>query len=249
MKLITVLLAFIAFSVVAQIPKKPNPPLAYNDFTSKRLLTPSEATSIEQELIDFEKTTSNAIVVVVLDDLNDMDIADYADRLGEAWGVGDEKKDNGIVLLIKPFGEGKREATIRVGRGLESVIPDLTCYDIIQHEFIPNMKKNKPNQAIRASIGVLKSLAIKEYNFKEYEKKHQIGWFGMLGIVGFIVLIIFLVVRFGGRGTTLGRRGGYWGGGYWGGGWGGGSSGGGSSGGFGGFGGGSFGGGGASGSW
>ena len=139
MKLIAVLLAFIAFSVVAQIPKKPNPPLAYNDFTSKRLPTPSEATSIEQELIDFEKTTSNAIVVVVVDDLNDMDIADFGDRLGEAWGVGDEKKDNGIVIIIKPFGEGKREATIRIGRGLEGVIPDLTCHEIIENEFIPNM--------------------------------------------------------------------------------------------------------------
>ena len=214
MKLIAVLLALIAFSVAAQIPKKPNPPLAYNDFTAKRLLTPSEETSIEQELIDFEKTTSNAIVVVVVDDLNDMDIADFGDRLGEAWGVGDEKKDNGIVIIIKPFGEGKREATIRIGRGLEGVIPDLTCHEIIENEFIPNMKKNNPSQAIHASLGVLKSLAIKEYNFKEYEKKHQTSWLGMLIRVGIIVLFIFLGIRFGGRGTTLGRRGGYWGRGY-----------------------------------
>jgi uncharacterized protein len=249
MRFILLLLAFVTLNIVAQIPNKPNPPKAYNDLSSTKLLASSEELSIEKELIAFEKKTSNAIVVVVVDDLKGLEIADFGDKLGEAWGVGDEKKDNGIVIIIKPFGEGKREATIRIGRGLEGVIPDLTCHEIIENEFIPNMKKNNPSQAIRATLGVLKSLAMKEYNFKEYEKKHQMGWLGMLGIVGFIVFIIFLSVRFGGRGTTLGRRGGYWGGGYWGGGWGGGSSGRGSSGGFGGFGGGSFGGGGASGSW
>jgi len=249
MKFLEILFLAICFQGFAQIPEKPNPPKAYNDYSSKKLLNYAEEQSIEKELKDFEKSTSNAIVVVVVDDLKNLEIADYGDKLGEAWGVGDEKKDNGIVIIIKPFGEGRREATIRVGRGLEGVIPDLTCHEIIEHEFVPNMKKKNPNQAIRATLGVLKSLAIKEYNFKEYTKKHAMGWMGILGVVGFVLLLVIIIVKFGRGGTTLGRRGGYWGGGYWGGGWGGGSSGGGSSSGFGGFGGGSFGGGGASGSW
>ena len=40
-----------------------------------------------------------------------------ADELGEAWGVGTAERDNGIVMLIKPFGEGRRQVTIRTGRG------------------------------------------------------------------------------------------------------------------------------------
>jgi len=249
MKLLEILLLALCFQGFSQIPDKPNPPRAYNDFSTEKLLTAAQEATLEATLDSFEKTTSNAIVVVVVDDLKDMEIEDFADQLGELWGVGDAKKDNGIVFLIKPFGPGKREATLRIGRGLEAVIPDLTCRDIIEYEFIKHMKNNEPEQAINASVKVLKSLALKEYNHKDYEKEHQLGWMGLFLIVGFIVFLIFLIIRFGGRGgTTLGRRGGgYYGGGW--GGWGGGSSGGGSSGGFGGFGGGSFGGGGASGSW
>ncbi|MFM7724025.1 MAG: TPM domain-containing protein [Bacteroidota bacterium] len=250
MKHLLLLCGFVVGTSLAQLPQKPSPPRAYNDYSTEQLLSPEAAENIEKTLVEFEKSTSNAIVVIVVDDLQGMAIEDYADNLGEEWGVGDEKKDNGIVFLIKPFGEGKREATLRIGRGLEAVIPDVTCRDIIEYEFIPNMKENNPKEAIQASIKVLKALSIKEYNHKDYEKKHELGWMGLLIIVGVIMLIIFVAVRSGRRGTTLGGRGGYWGGGYWGGGgWGGGSSGGGSSGDFGGFGGGSFGGGGASGSW
>jgi len=250
MKHLLLLCGFVVGTLLAQLPQKPSPPKAYNDYSTEQLLSHEAAENIEKTLVEFEKSTSNAIVVIVVDDLQGMAIEDYADNLGEEWGVGDEKKDNGIVFLIKPFGEGKREATLRIGRGLEAVIPDITCRDIIDYEFIPNMKENNPEEAIQASIKVLKALSIKEYNHKDYEKEHELGWMGLLIIVGVIMLIIFVAVRSGRRGTTLGGRGGYWGGGYWGGGgWGGGSSGRGSSGDFGGFGGGSFGGGGASGSW
>ncbi len=164
--------------------------------------------------------------------------------------MGTAERDNGIVMLIKPFGEGKRQVTIQVGRGLEGVIPDLVCKDIIDREFIPNMKNDSPLNGIRSSLKVLKDLAKKEYSYKDYQKP------GLGSIIGGIfaglvlILVIFAMIKGGtGGGTTIGGRGyrgGYWGG--YGGGFGGGSSGG-SSGGFGGFGGGSFGGGGASGSW
>ncbi|MBM3164578.1 MAG: TPM domain-containing protein [Bacteroidetes bacterium] len=244
MKHLVLLCSLLAGTSFAQLPIRPNPPRAYNDYSAQQLLSPEAAQNIEKELVNFEKSTSNAIVVVVVDDLQGMAIEDFADKLGELWGVGDEKNDNGIVFLIKPFGEGRREATLRIGRGLEAVIPDVTCRDILDYEFIPNMKKNHPEQAINASLRVLKALSIKEYNHKDYHKEHELGWMGLLLIVGVILLIIFVTVRSGVHGTTLGG-----GGGYWGGGWGGGHSRGGSSGGFGGFGGGSFGGGGASGSW
>lgn len=244
MKHLLLLIGFVVGTSFAQLPQRPNPPRAYNDFSAEQLLVPNVAQSIERALVDFEKLTSNAIIIVIIDDLQGTSIEDYADNLGEQWGVGEEKKDNGIVFLIKPFGEGKREATLRIGRGLEAVIPDVTCRDIIDYEFIPNMKENNPEEAIKASLKVLKALSIKEYNHKDYEKEHQLGWMGLLLIVGIIMFIIFVAVRSGRLGTTLGASGGVWGG-YWGGG----SSGRGSSGDFGGFGGGSFGGGGASGSW
>ena len=251
MRITWILFIFACFTAFGQLPERPkNPPTAYNEFGKERLLSESDAAQIEAELRAFEEETSNAIVVVVVDDLMDMEIEQYADEIGEAWGVGTAERDNGIVMLIKPFGEGKRQVTIQVGRGLEGVIPDLVCKDIIDREFIPNMKNDSPLNGIRSSLKVLKDLAKKEYSYKDYQKP------GLGSIIGGIfaglvlILVIFAMIKGGtGGGTTIGGRGyrgGYWGG--YGGGFGGGSSGG-SSGGFGGFGGGSFGGGGASGSW
>ena len=214
------------------------------------MLSESEAVQIEAELRAFEEETSNAIVVVVVDDLLDMEIEQYADELGEAWGVGTAERDNGIVMLIKPFGEGKRQVTIQVGRGLEGVIPDLVCKDIVDREFIPNMKNDSPLNGIRSSLKVLKDLAKKEYSYKDYQKPGLGSIIGGIFAVLVLILVIYAMIKGGtGGGTTMGGRGyrgGYWGG--YGGGFGGGGSGR-SSGGFGGFGGGSFGGGGASGSW
>lgn len=249
MRITWLLLIFACFTAFGQLPERPkNPPTAYNEFGKERLLSEADASLIEEELRAFEEETSNAIVVVVVDDLMDMEIEQYADELGEAWGVGTAERDNGIVMLIKPFGEGKREVTIQVGRGLEGVIPDLVCKDIIDREFIPNMKKDSPLEAIRSSLKVLKDLAKKEYSYKDYQKPGLGSIIGGVFAILVLILVIYAMIK-GGGGTTIGGRGyrgGYWGGFGGGFGGGGGSS---SGGGFGGFGGGSFGGGGASGSW
>jgi len=244
-----VIFIFTCFAAFSQLPAKPtNPPRAYNEFGKERLLSQAEADTIELELRAFEEATSNAIVVVVVDDLKGMEIEQFADELGEAWGVGTAERDNGIVMLIKPFGEGRRQVTIRTGRGLEGIIPDLVCKDIIDKEFIPSMKDGNPMKGIQQSIKVLKALAKKEYSYKEYQKPSLASIIGAIFALLVFILVIYSMIK-GGRGTTIGGRGyrgGFWGG--YGGGFGGGNSGG-SSGGFGGFGGGSFGGGGASGDW
>jgi len=249
MRITWLLFIFACFTAFGQLPERPkNPPTAYNEFGKERLLSEADASLIEEELRAFEEETSNAIVVVVIDDLMDMEIEQYADELGEAWGVGTAERDNGIVMLIKPFGEGKHEVTIQVGRGLEGVIPDLVCKDIIDREFIPNMKKDSPLEAIKSSLKVLKDLAKKEYSYKDYQKPGLGSIIGGVFAILVLILVIYAMIK-GGGGTTIGGRGyrgGYWGGFGGGFGGGGGSS---SGGGFGGFGGGSFGGGGASGSW
>ncbi|MEY3048963.1 MAG: hypothetical protein RL365_1001 [Bacteroidota bacterium] len=241
-----VIFIFTCFAAFGQLPDRPsNPPRAYNEFGKERLLSDADATTLENELRAFEEATSNAIVVVVVDDLKGMEIEQFADELGEAWGVGTAEHDNGIVMLIKPFGEGRRQVTLRTGRGLEGIIPDLVCKDIIDREFIPNMKDGNPLKGIQQSVKILKNLSTKEYNYTHYQKEKPKNVIGGIFALLIIMLVIYAIIKKGGGGSTLGGRG--YRGGYWGG-FGGGNSGG-SSGGFGGFGGGSFGGGGASGDW
>lgn len=245
------------FAVSAQdgIPDKPQPQRLVNDYAG--ILSSEEVNALEQKLVHFNDSTSTQIVVVIVNDLGGRDETDYADRLGEKWGVGQKGQNNGIVILIKPTGgQGQRKARISVGYGLEGVIPDATARKIVDNEMIPYFKKNQFCQGINAAVDILISLSKGEFTADQYNKHtsktNPYITFILIAVIIFVFILITNNKRKGplspgkslpfwmllgmmgsGRGSS--------------GGWGGGSSGGG--GGFGGFGGGSFGGGGASGSW
>jgi len=245
----TFILLLIAFHALVQFPA-PIRGKILNNFSAVGILSSDEEDKLETELENFEKSTSNEIAVVIVDDIHDMEPWEYATKIGEEWGIGKEKEDNGIVILVKPTKEnGGRQVFIAVGRGLEGAIPDAATNEIIQNEILPNFKKGKYFEGIVSALNVLEKLAKGEYNYAEYHKKNETkSVLGGLLIIIFVIVIIILMIIKGGKGGNMNiRRGGFfYGGGFGGSSWGGGSS---SGGGFGGFGGGSFGGGGSGGSW
>ena len=130
-----------------------------------------------------------------------------------------------------------------MGRGLESVVPDLTANEIVENELLPNFKNQAYFEGVKQAVKVLSELSKGEYSHNKYSKDNKKGDFlsGIFSVL-FILILVILLIKRGGGGTTIGAAG-FIGG--FGRGFGGGSSGGG----FGGFGGGSFGGGGSGGSW
>jgi uncharacterized protein len=198
-----------------------------------------------------------------------MDKAQFAIELGELWGVGQAKEDNGIVVLIKiKTPESKGEAFIAVGRGLEGAIPDAIALEIIEREMIPQFRNNNYGAGIQSGVKVLMDLARGEYNSASYSSHKSLSGgtvlfivFGIIGVIAIALSIRVFQVRRYARINNLAfwvawallnnvnrYHQGSWQdfnrgrGGF--GGWSGGGGGG-----FGGFGGGSFGGGGAGGSW
>jgi len=242
------ILLFTCLNSWSQLPKAPYPPKLYNDLNHIGFLTPSEEIMMEKRLEKFEKETSNEIAVIIVDDLGDYDVSDYAIKISNLWKVGKEKEKNGVVILIKPTG-GKRDKKIfiAVGKGLEGAIPDITCKRIIENELIPNFKNEAHFKGLNDALDVLSSLSKGEYNSATYNKKTE-GSLLVKIIIVIIIIIVLIVFRKGGNGNgmTMGGAGFFVGSGF---GRGFGGGGGGSGGGFGGFGGGSFGGGGAGGSW
>lgn len=257
-----ILLLFFQFTAVGNdIPQRPNPPRLVNDFAG--IFTPSQINALEYKLRYFNDTTSNQIVVVTVRSLNGMEPYEFATKLGQSWGVGQKKFDNGVVLLIKPKYQNSRgQWFIAPGYGLEPVIPDALAKRVGEVEMLPEFKKGDYYTGVDKATTILMKLASGEISAKGYNKLHPEG----NPITGFIpiivIILIFIIIRSGNHNQhTLsnGGSGSFWtalflgsmlgGGGRFpgGGGFGGGS--GGFGGGFGGFGGGGFGGGGAGGSW
>lgn len=240
------------------IPDRPVPPRLVNDFAG--MLTTSEANRLEQKLDAFNDSTSTQIAIVIVPSLNGYDKADYAQRLGEKWGIGQKGKNNGILILVKPkTANSSGQVQIATGYGVEGPVPDLVCAEIVDYNILPAFRKGEYYKGLDDATNTLMSLVRGEFSASDFGKmvnSHKKDSSGLLLAI-IIVIVIFVISR--GSGGSNNRHISTGGLPFWllmgmmgsgrgqGGSWGGFSGGGG--GGFGGFGGGSFGGGGAGGSW
>lgn len=218
------------------------------DFTNTLEFTQWRA--LESQLKKFEDSTSTQIVVVMIASLRGEDISDYALKIAEANKIGVKGKDNGVLLLIA---KEDKKISFQVGYGLEGVLPDALCDQIIRNEIRPRFRQGDFYSGIEAGLNAVIKATKGEYKAERRRKGDTTTW-GTIVLVFALIMIFGVTFLAGGRRygiSSRGYRSGYWGGGLGGGGGffgGGGFSGGGGGGGWSG-GGGSFGGGGASGSW
>ena len=241
--LVVFLLQFLDLSSQDLLPK-PNPPRQVVDVAG--VLSENEIGELERLLDEYDKSTSNQIEIVTIPTLDGYPIDEYANKLYRSWGIGQAKKNNG-VLIIAAIND--RKLRIEVGYGLEGAIPDITANHIIDNDLKPNFKNKQYFEGFRSAVESIKKAATGEYVAPEnYRKGKGKGSRGQGWVILIVIIIIFLSRRFRGGGG-LGSRGGFFPPVFW-------SGGGGSSwssssdsgGGF-DFGGGSSGGGGASGDW
>jgi len=256
---------FAAPAIAETLP--PRPPQYFND-PAGVVAAPVEI-SLDEKLRQFERDTSNQIVVAVFPKMEtESSIQDYTYRIAETWGVGQKDKRNGAVLFVFI---AERKMFIQVGYGLEGVLPDAICKRIIAEEITPHFKSGNYEAGLTAGVEAMLQATRGEYTGSgsvagDRRRKEGSGGGWVAAVV--ILIIILSGFRKGRRGTVysrsgrggvgnallwgvlggmMGRRGGGGGGGFGGGG-GGGFGGGGGGGGF-SAGGGSFGGGGAGGDW
>lgn len=241
------------------IPEQPNPPRLVVDLAE--MFNSQELQYLERELVAFNDTTSNQILIVTLGDLNGLTPNEMATEIGHEWRVGQEGFDNGVVILIKPKTSSvKGEIFIATGYGLEGAIPDATTKLIVENDIIPYFKQGRMFEGVESGLQVVKALAVGEYNSDAYANRRGSGGFSVFPLIFLIVVIIIAVTSRAraARSYSVGHNVPFWtalmlmnqsrghhghynnftsgGGGFGGGG-------------FGGFGGGGFGGGGAGGSW
>jgi len=232
------------------------------------LLSPAQEVDLDSKLASLEQRTGRQFVVATVPSVEGRTIEDYGYRLGRTWGIGDEQKDDGVILLVAPK---ERKVRIETGYGARVFLTDAVSSVIIRESILPRFKAGDMGGGIVAGADqIIKMMELpdaeaakraQEIGAAETQRKERrINPFPIL----FIVIIFFVIIgsiasRANGRRYHGKRRGGLdsgdvavilWGldaltrgsrggGGGWGGGGGGGFSGGG----------GSFGGGGASGGW
>jgi uncharacterized protein len=245
-----------ALAAEDSLPPRPVPSRLVNNLSKNlpNFLSKEEEAALEAKLVAENLKSSNQIAIVVLDSLNGREINEFSTSLFNKWQIGQKDKNNGVLILIKPtLEEGGRKIYISTGYGLEAVLPDITCKEIIDKTISPNFKVGDFYKGLDEATTQIIGLSNGEFTADELSRtdKPLLSLFLIIILFGF-----FLFLNRQARKEDLARQAAYGfygaglgygiGSGLRGGGFGGGSFGGG---GFGGFGGGFSGGGGAGGSW
>lgn len=243
-----------------EIPPVPDFQTSVYDYIN--LLSSTEKTNLEQNLIRYSDTTSTQIVVAIISSTEGEYINYLGTQWAEKWGIGQEKEDNGVFILLA---KDDRKIGINTGFGVEHLLTDALSKRIIDRDIIPYFRQGDYYGGLDRGTEAIFEVLNGEYQGTRQNNTTDFP-VGLL-IIMLLIFILFIIAisknRRGGGGNRGNRsdsrsileaiilsnmgRGSYSRGsssGGFGGGFGG------SSGGFGGgFGGGSFGGGGASGGW
>lgn len=195
-------------------------------------MSPGAANSLNTRLQAYERQTGHQLLVWVGASTGIVPIDDFAVRAFEAWRVGRQGMDDGLVLFI--MAEDRR-LRIEVGYGLEAVIPDATASRIINEVIVPRIQAGDRDAAVVAGMEAVAAAIGEELPQGEATGPQSrgrtprpltIGQLVFYGIIGIIVLIVFAtnpslaiyllasVLSSSGRG----RHGGFGGGGFGGGG-------------------------------
>lgn len=109
---------------------------------------------------ELDQATKAQVVVVTMNSLGPDSIEDYANRLFRKWGIGDKKKNNGVLLLIA---KEDRKFRIEVGYGLEGAITDGYAGSVLDG-MKADFRAGKYSPAILAAYGKLTQKAYEAEN-------------------------------------------------------------------------------------
>src|SRR5262249_16592649 len=83
-----------------------------------------------QKLADPAAKTTDHLRVVTLRSLQGTSIEDFGVELGRRWRIGQQGKNNGVLLIVAP---SDRKVRIEVGYGLEGTLTDAISKLIIEN--------------------------------------------------------------------------------------------------------------------
>ena len=152
-------LVFLASGALAAEVIPPAPKAYFNDAAG--VTRPDVARQLNHELEQFERDTSNQIVVAVYPKMeSDSSIEDYTVRVAQSWHVGQKGHNNGAVLFV--FVK-EHKMFIQVGYGLEGSLTDFLCNQIINNELKPRFREGDFNGGLTAGVHAMIAATKGEY--------------------------------------------------------------------------------------
>ena len=118
-------------------------------------LSAAEQQVLAQKLGSFAQEKGSQIAVLIVPTTQPEDIAQYSLRVAEAWKIGREKEDDGVIVVVA---KNDRKMRIEVGYGLEGAIPDAIAKRIVSDVMAPQFRQGDFAGGLNASADHLMAL-------------------------------------------------------------------------------------------
>jgi uncharacterized protein len=163
-----------------------------------KVLTQTEVAEIRNLGRTVEDQTTAQISVLTVDTIGENTIEEYANEAFRQYGIGNEKENNGVLLVIAVTDHLIR---IEVGYGLEGRIPDGKAGRILDEHAIPYLQNDQPDKAILETYKTLANEVLAEYGQEgglqaPQRQAQQTTADEGLGIPSWLLIIIIVVVVF-----------------------------------------------------
>jgi len=119
-----------------------------------RTLGANDAAQLEQQLADFERQHGTQIAVLLVNTTAPEDIADYTQRVAEAWKLGRARVGDGLLLVVAVQ---DRRVRIAPYKALEGAIPDVLARRIIDQQIVPAFRQGDYAGGLRSALTQLQA--------------------------------------------------------------------------------------------
>jgi len=112
-------------------------------------LSPVAEDALRRKLIEFERARGSQIAVIVVASTQPETIADFTNRVGDAWKIGRRDIGDGVLIAVAVK---DRRVWISVARALEGAIPDVVASRITRELMGPSFAKGDFAGGINAGV-------------------------------------------------------------------------------------------------
>lgn len=154
-------------------------------------LDASRLAAIEAKLEAFEKSNGSQVVVLMVATTAPEDIADYTQRLGDAWKIGRRDVGDGVLFVIA---KDDRRMRIATAKTLEGAIPDLMARRILDGAVTPAFRNGDYAGGIEAGVDqILARIRGEELPRPTEQPSRSRGLAGDFDFMDALVFLVFAV--------------------------------------------------------
>ena len=201
--LLIALVCNVAGPQAAQAAEQMLAPLTGRVVDDANLLFAASATALERKLRGLEDKSGIQLVVATVKSLGGEEIEPYANRLFRVSKLGDQKKNNGALLVVAPT---EHKARIEVGYGLEGTLTDALSKLIITNAMVPRFKSGDFQGGIERGVDDI--IAVLSTDQADWSKREDLQpqtdssggeLIIVLIVIGVIVVVVLMSRRRGRR--------------------------------------------------